>query len=58
MTSCHDITNKILSHDLNYIVNVAMCPRFGNSSISKIEVITTLILLGFDQKNHFLFQTQ
>ena len=55
MTSCHDITNKILSHDLNYIVNVAMCPRFGNSSISKIEVITTLILLGFDQKSHFFF---
>ena len=29
-----DIINKILSHDLNYIVDVFMWPKFGNCSIS------------------------
>ena len=28
--SVHDITNKILSRDLNYNVNVIMRPKFGN----------------------------
>ena len=48
-----DVTNKILSRDSNYIVDVFMWPKFGNSSISMREVITTSILQGFDQKNHF-----
>ena len=39
-----DVTNKILSRDANYIVDVFMWPKFGNSSISMREVITTLIL--------------
>ena len=39
-----DVTNKILSRDSNYIVDVFMWPKFGNSSISMREVITTLIL--------------
>ena len=39
-----DVTNKILSHDSNYIVDVFMWPKFGNSSISMKEVITTSIL--------------
>ena len=30
----HDVTNKILSRDLNYIVDLVMWPKFGNSSIS------------------------
>ena len=30
----HDATNKILSRDSNYIVDVFMWPNFGNSSIS------------------------
>ena len=38
------ITNKILSHDSNYIVDVFMWPKFGNSSVSMREVITTSIL--------------
>ena len=38
------VTNKMLWHDSNYIVNVFMCPKFGNSSISMREVITTSIL--------------
>ena len=33
-----DVTNKILSHDSNYIVDVFMWPKFGNSSISKREL--------------------
>ena len=39
-----DVTNKILSRDSNHIVDVFMWPKFGNSSISMREVITTSIL--------------
>ena len=39
-----DVTNKILSHDSNYIVDVFMWPKFGNSSISMTEVIIISIL--------------
>ena len=42
--SVHDVTNKILSRDSNYIVDVFMWPKFGNSSISMREIITTSIL--------------
>ena len=49
--SVHDVTNKILSRDSNYIVDVFMWPKFGNCSISMREVITTSILWGFDRKN-------
>ena len=37
----YDITNKILSHDSNYIADVVMWPKFGNSSPSMREVIIT-----------------
>ena len=47
----HDVNNKILSRDSNYIVDVVMWPKFGKSSISMSEVITISILQGFDQKN-------
>ena len=40
----HDITNKILSRDSNYIVDVVMWPTFGNSNISMREVIIISIL--------------
>ena len=40
--SVHDVTNKILSRDSNYIVDVVMWPKFG--SISMREVIITSIL--------------
>ena len=39
-----DVTNKILSRYSNYIVDVSMWPKFGNSSISLREVITTSII--------------
>ena len=42
--SVDDVTNKILSRDSNYIVDVVMWPKFGNSSISVREVIITSIL--------------
>ena len=40
----YDVTNKLLSHDSNYIVDMIMRPKFGNSSISVREVIITSIL--------------
>ena len=42
--SVHDVTNKILSRDSNYIIDVVMWPKFGNSSICIREVIITSIL--------------
>ena len=39
-----EVIDKSLSHDSNYIVNVVMWPKFGNSSISMREVITISIL--------------
>ena len=34
----NDVTNKILSRDSNYVVDVAVWPKFGNTSISMTEV--------------------
>ena len=42
--SVYDSINKNLSSDSNYIVDVVMWPKFGNSSISMREVIITSIL--------------
>ena len=42
--SVHDVTNKILSRDSNYIVDVVMWPKFGNFSISMREVNIISIL--------------
>ena len=39
--SVHEVTNKILSSDWDYIVIVVMWPKFGNSSISMREFIIT-----------------
>ena len=52
----HVVTNKILSRDSNYVVDVVMRPKFGNSSISMREVIITSILQRFVQKNLFLLR--
>ena len=41
--SVHDVINKILSCNSNYIVDVVMWPKFGNSSIFKREGIITSI---------------
>ena len=39
----YDVTNKILSRDSNYIVDVVMWSKFGNSDILMREVIITSI---------------
>ena len=44
ITSVYDVTNKILSGESNYIVNVLMWRKFGNSSTSMREVTFTSIL--------------
>ena len=44
MIFVHDATNKILSGKSNYIIDVAMWPKFGNCSISMWKVIITSIL--------------
>ena len=44
ITSAHDVLNKILLFDSNYIVDVFMWPKFGNSTISMRKVIITSIL--------------
>ena len=38
-----DFTNKILSRDSNYIVDVFIWPRFGNCRISMREVVIASI---------------
>ena len=40
----YDLSNKFLSRDWNYIVDVVMWPKFGNSSTLMKKVITTSIL--------------
>ena len=40
----YDVTDKILSRNSNYIVDMFMWLKFGNSSISMREVITISIL--------------
>ena len=44
ITCVYDITNKFFSRDSNYIVNVVMWPKSGNSGISMREVTMTSIL--------------
>ena len=39
-----DLTNKILSRNSDYNVDVVMWPKVGNSSISVKEVVITSIL--------------
>ena len=52
--SDYGVTIRVLSRDSNYIVDVAMWPKFGNPSISMWEFIMTSILQGFHQINYFL----
>ena len=48
MIFAHDVTNKILLRDSNYIVEVVMWPKFGKSSLSMRQVTIISILWGFD----------
>ena len=47
--SLHDVPNKILPLESNYIPYVVMWPTFGNSNIAMKEVITTSVSERFDQ---------
>ena len=40
----HDANKKILSIDSNYIVDLVIWPKFGNSSTSIREIIITSLL--------------
>ena len=51
-----DVTNKVLPHDSNYIVDLVMWPKSGNTSISLKEVIITSILYRFDQKSQVFWR--
>ena len=44
INSVNDVTNKVLSRDSNYIVDVVKWPKFINSSFSMRVVIITSIL--------------
>ena len=44
IVSVHGVTNKTVSCDSNYIVDVVIWPKFGNSSVFMTEVIKTSIL--------------
>ena len=44
ITFVYDFTSKILSRDLNYIVDAVIWPKFGKSTISLKEIIITWIL--------------
>ena len=41
MIFVHDVTNKALSRGSNYIEDLVMWPKLGNSNISMREVIIT-----------------
>ena len=40
----HDVSTKILSRDSSYIVDLAMWPKIGDSSISMEEALITSTL--------------
>ena len=42
--SAHDVTNKFLSNDSNYIIDVFMWPKFDNCIVSMRKVIITSTL--------------
>ena len=42
--SVHDVSNKVLSSDPYYIVDLVIKPKFGNTSIAIWEVIRTSVL--------------
>ena len=53
MILIHDVTNKILLLDLNYIVDGVMRPKFGNSSMSMREITITSFYEGLKKETIF-----
>ena len=41
--SVHDVANKILSRDSNYIIDVVIWPKFGNCGVCMRKVITSIL---------------
>ena len=56
IVSLNDVNIKVLLRDSNYIVNVVTWPKFGNSSMSKEEVLINSVSSGFDQTKRFFFE--
>ena len=54
ITCVDDFTNKILTRDANYVVDVFMWPQFGNCSISMREVVKPRFYKDLTRKNTFL----
>ena len=52
--SVHDVSNKILTRDSSYIVDVAMWPKFGNSGISMISYRNLNFIRIWREKTLFL----
>ena len=50
----NDFIEKIFSRESNYIVDLLMWPKFGNSSICMREVIITSLDKDLTRKNTFL----
>ena len=48
----HNVTNKILSQDSNYIVDMVMLQKIGNSSSSNLNEVIKAVLNFFLQQ-HF-----
>ena len=53
IVSIHDVNNKVLLRESNYIADEVIWSNFGDSIISMREVTIISILYGFDQKNQF-----
>ena len=53
ITYIRDVTNKILSRDLDYTVDAVMWLKFDNTSISMREVTIISILQGLTRKTAF-----
>ena len=48
-----DVTNQILSRDSNYIIDMVIWPKFGNSSIYMIEATITSFYMDLTRKTTF-----
>ena len=49
----HNVTNKILSQDSNYIVDMVMLQKIGNSSSSNLNEVIKAVLNFFFLQKHF-----
>ena len=52
-SSAHDISDKILSSESNYTVDVVIWPKFGNSIISMRKIIITNFIRCWTEKQIF-----